>query len=195
MFDYISGKCVKASQESVTVDVQGVGYKLFVPSSYHAKLPDNRSTMTFYVSFVVREFAHTLYGFLKEEERTLFEALLNISGIGPKTALSIVSTLSFEELSQALLIKDTQALCKVPGIGKKTAERLLVELKDTLPLLATLGSTATFPKASISHDAVSALVNLGFNQFAAQKAVKKVLDSETTLSDLSTLITLSLKNV
>ncbi|MDB6081115.1 MAG: ruvA [Chlamydiia bacterium] len=194
MFDYLSGKLVRVSAESATIDVNGVGYKLLITNSCHIKLPDTKSQVNFYVAFVVREFSHTLYGFLEEGERTLFEALLNISGIGPKTALAIISTLSFDDLTQALLIKDTQALCKVPGIGKKTAERLLIELKDTLPLLATLAPIAA-TKAPVSHDAISALVNLGYNQFVAQKAVKKVLDANAELSDLSQLITMSLKHV
>jgi holliday junction DNA helicase RuvA len=195
MFDYITGKLTKVSSDSATVEANGIGYRMYASTSCISRLPALASHVTLYVSFVVREFAHTLYGFLEEQERELFEALLNISGIGPKTALAIIGHMNVEELTDALIRKDTQALCRVPGIGKKTAERLLVELKDTLAKLSVQPIHPSSPKNSLSYDAVSALVNLGYSPLIAQKAVKKVLDIHAEPSDLPTLITLSLKNV
>ena len=194
MFDYITGKLTKTTQDSVTVEAHGLGYRLYVATSTLSKIPEPASSVTLYISFVVREFSHTLYGFLEEQERELFEALLNISGIGPKTSLAIISTLNIEELADAHVRKDTQALCRVPGIGKKTAERLLIELKDTLAKLGTQSVASLAPKNPLAHDAISALVNLGYTPVIAQKAVKKAPDKEKE-ADLPSLITLSLKNV
>lgn len=195
MFDFIQGTLVRATKEEVTLSASGVGYRIFITNIAYNKLPELGKVVTLYVSFVIREFAHTLYGFLQTNERELFEALLNVTGIGPKTAMAIIGYLPAEELSQALLRKDTTALCRVPGIGKKTAERLLIELKDTLPLLATMQATANIPQNPISHDAISALMNLGYNQLTAQKAVRKVMETNQETNDLSLLISLSLKNV
>jgi holliday junction DNA helicase RuvA len=197
MFHSIKGSVTKLCPEWVAVEANGVGYKIFTTPGTIGKLSAQKQQVTLYISFVVREFAHTLYGFLEESERDLFEALLNITGIGPKTALSIIATLTVQDLQEALYKKDLQLLCKVPGIGKKTAERLLVELKDTLPLLATLDreKPTVSLKAQATIDAVSALMNLGYNQFTAQKAVQKVLDQSKAELELSELITLSLKSV
>lgn len=195
MFDYITGKLTKVTQESIIIEANGIGYRMLASLSCISRLPELTSRVTLYVSFVVREFSHTLYGFLEEQERELFEALLNISGIGPKTSLAIIGTLTVEELTDALIRKDTQALCRVPGIGKKTAERLLIELKDTLAQFSARPMHILPQKSPLSHDAVSALINLGYSQIVAQKAVKKVLDLNTETQDLPTLITLSLKNV
>jgi holliday junction DNA helicase RuvA len=194
MFHSITGKLIKVCSDWVSVEAHGVGYKIFAPPTTIEKLSVTKD-VTLFLSFVVREFAHSLYGFIEESERELFESLLNISGIGPKTALSIIATLSVADLTDALYKKDLQMLCKVPGIGKKTAERLLIELKDTLPLLATLVHSPVSAKTHLSHDAVSALVNLGYNQFTAQKAVQKVLDKTSEQLELSELITRSLKSV
>jgi len=195
MYDFITGQLVKTSKDAAVVEANGIGYRIFITAACAQKLSfsNARSSITLYVSFVVREFSHAFYGFPQEGERDLFESLLTITGIGPKTALGIIGHLSFEELTDALMKKDLQTLCKVPGIGKKTAERLFIELKDTLPLLASLSSGAKTP---LSHDAVSALMNLGYNNATAQKAVKKVLETHSdATADLSTLITLSLKHI
>jgi holliday junction DNA helicase RuvA len=200
MFDYITGKLTKITQECAIVEANGIGYKMFVATSTLTKLPACGATVRLFTSFVVREFSHTFYGFLEDHERELFEALLNISGIGPKTSLAIIGHLSIDELVQAQLTKDTKTLCKVPGIGKKTAERLLVELKDTLAQftshasLQNQGQTAS-PKMGISYDAISALMNLGYSQQIAQMAVKKALTSTSEPENLETLITLSLQNM
>lgn len=194
MFDFITGKLVKTSQEAVTIETNGIGYRIFVAGSCMNKLPGAPATVRLYISFVIREFSQAFYGFLEEAERELFEALLNISGIGPKTALAIIGYMPPDELSGAIMRKDIQTLCKVPGIGKKTAERLLIELKDTLPLLASMGSIGTISSPLI-QDAISALINLGYNQITAQKAVKKAMEARSELSDLPALITLSLKNI
>jgi holliday junction DNA helicase RuvA len=195
MYDYLRGKVTKIGNDSLTLEVNGVGWHLFVPLSVLRNPPEPASTCTFFTSFVIREFSQALYGFTKEAERDLFEALLNINGIGPKTALAICGHLSFEELQDALFRKDEKTLCRVPGIGKKTAERLLVDLKNILPEISSFAiQQAPCGKVGFVPDAISALVNLGYNQFTAQRAVKKAIEQEEA-KDLSSLITLSLRQV
>ncbi len=195
MYDYITGKISKISKDSVTIEANGVGYRLFVTTNLVAQAVEIKTVTTLYVSFVVREFAHTFFGFLQEQERDLFEALLGISGVGPRTSLAIIGTLSLDELFDALTRKDAAMLCRVPGIGKKTAERLLVELKDTLSSINMQTVRPVSPRQSLSYDAVSALTNLGLSPLAAKKAVTKVLEETEEPQDLSSLIALSLKNV
>ncbi len=193
MYDYITGKLIRSSNDSVVVDVSGVGYKIFVPCSTTVSLPNYSTTVTFFISFIIREFSQTLYGFLEAGQRDVFERLLAVNGIGPKTALSVVGHMSMIELHEALVKKDIQALSRVPGIGKKTAERLSLELKDII--VATTTTLPSNPLKGITLDAISALVHLGYSHTAAQKAVKKVVDTNNELADLSALITLSLKEV
>lgn len=194
MYHSITGKVIKIGSDWASIEAGGIGYRISVTSNSIQKLILKKE-VTLYLSLVIREFSHALYGFLEEAERDLFEALLNISGIGPKTAISMIATLSIQDLTDALYKKDLQMLCKVPGIGKKTAERLLVELKDTLPLLQTLTFTSQNTHSHLSQDAVSALINLGYNQFTAQKAVQRAIDSSSKELELTELITLSLQNV
>ena len=196
MFDFITGKLSKTAHESVTIEVSGLGYKVMIPASCFVQLPSIGTSMTLYISFVIREFSQTLYGFLYESERNLFESLLSVTGIGPKLALSIIGHISSDTLRKALQEKDIDTLCKVPGIGKKTAERLFIELKDTLPKIIETTVCEHFASSSfVAQDAISALINLGYNQITAQKAVKKTMGDSKTTIDLASLITASLKNI
>lgn len=190
MYDYLKGKITKSSVNRVTLEVNNIGYLISVPASFSS----SDSLVTLYVSFVVREDSQTLFGFLEVEERDLFNSLMNVQGIGPKTALAIIGNISCADLASALVKKDTGALCKVPGIGKKTAERLLIELKDLYPnLIAFAPKLASQPKHS--KDAISALMNLGYTQHAAMSAVQKALQVDPQSKDLAGLITLSLKQI
>jgi Holliday junction DNA helicase RuvA len=191
MFRYLTGKLAKHSYESAIIDIFGIGFYVFIPPSLQEQLPPIGQNVTLHVSFVIREFSQNLYGFLQEHERDLFEELLNVSGIGPKLALNIVGHLPPSDFADALLRKDTQKLCQVPGIGKKTAERLLLELKGiTLPL----PQQASKEGPPLLQDAILALVNLGYSQLQAQRAVTKTLEGHPS-SDLSSLITASLRNI
>lgn len=191
MYDYLIGIITSITQEGITLEVNGIGYRLFATATTCAELQERNTATKLYVSFVIREYSQSLYGFLSQEERNLFEALLNVSGIGPKIALALIGNINPQDLASAVLQKDISTLCKIPGIGKKTAERLLVELKDTLAefqfqTLDTKGSQT-------ARDAVSALINLGYSQFAAQKAVKKAVEKHGDTKELPYLISLSLK--
>ena len=170
MIGRITGTLAEKSPPQILVDVGGVGYEIDVPMSTFYNLPGLGERVTLLTHFVVREDAQLLYGFLTHEERATFRELVKISGVGPRTALSILSGLSVADLSQAVSRQEAGRLVKVPGIGKKTAERLLLELKGKL------GSDLALPAASAASDAqtdiVQALVALGYSERDANAALK-----------------------
>lgn len=195
MYSYIRGTLVGIKEDGCLVEVQGVGYKVLMAANYACKLPHAPAEVFLHVSFVIREFSQALYGFMHESERDVFEKLLNISGIGPKLALSIIGHLSPGDLKSVLLNKDVATLCKVPGIGKKTAERLLLELKESALSLIEIDSKISAKNPPLLQDAISALTNLGYNQTAAERAVKTTFETYQSPPDISELITASLRNV
>jgi Holliday junction DNA helicase RuvA len=169
MIGRITGTLAEKSPPQILVDVGGVGYEVLVPMSSFFNLPGAGERVTLLTHFVVREDAQVLYGFLTATERTTFRELVKISGVGPRTALSILSGLSVEELAHAVGRQDVARLVKVPGIGKKTAERLLLELKGKLaPDLMQQHATASDAQADI----VQALVALGYSEKEAGQALK-----------------------
>jgi len=169
----------------VLVDVGGVAYELDVPMSTFYALPANGETVSLFTHLVVREDAHNLYGFATGEERSAFRQLIRISGVGARTALAVLSGMSVGELAQCVALQDAARLTKVPGIGKKTAERLLLELKGRISeaAVSTAGGGAS--------DVVQALVALGYNDKEALAAVKNV-PPDTPLADA---IRAALKNL
>lgn len=200
MFAYIKGILKAIHSTYVVVEVNGIGYAIFVPCRLLTELPSLEQFIQLYTTFVVRESSQTLYGFLSIQERDVFDILMNVAGIGPKLALSLIGHLTFPELQAAVSHQDLLTLCRVPGVGKKTAERLVVELKDKIPhlLLGNVSSAAISISVSQSQqiqDAVLALVNLGYNQGIAQKAIKKSLTELSETADLALLITTALKNI
>jgi len=168
----ISGKLLAKQPPQVIVDVQGVGYEIDVPMSTLYQLPATGADVTLLTHLTVREDAHLLYGFATEQERTVFRQLLKISGVGARTALSVLSGLSVADLHAAVSQQDAGRLIKIPGIGKKTAERLLLELKDKLTIAVThaTASAATMT----SSDIVNALLSLGYNDKEASWAIKQL---------------------
>lgn len=201
MYAYFNGKLISSSPADIVIDVAGIGYRIHIPTSLYGLLPHLGEQLQLHTSFVVRENSHTLYGFQTTQERDLFEALLGVTGIGPKTALSLIGHLSAHNLQQAVQNNEVAVISKVPGIGKKTAERLIIELRDKLKTLVPLDPSdfaipQNFdPQTLIINDAMSALINLGYNQSTAQKAIKKTLKDSTEEIDLALLITGALKNV
>jgi Holliday junction DNA helicase RuvA len=202
MYSYLKGLLVAIHPTYVIVDVQGIGYIILTSCRTQDELLSlHQTTVQFYTAFVVREHAHSLYGFLTSEERDIFEVLMNVVGVGPKLALSLIGHLSFSELQDAVIKQDFKTLCLVPGVGKKTAERLVVELKDKLsdllPIQSKYGMILPQQDSRIRHiqDAVMALVNLGYNQHAAHKAVKQTADELPESIDLAVLITASLQKI
>jgi holliday junction DNA helicase RuvA len=167
MIGRLAGKLIAKQPPLVMLEVAGVGYEIDVPMSTFYNLPATGESVTLHTHLVVREDAHVLYGFATLEERAAFRKLIRISGVGARTALSVLSGLSVAELAQAVALQDAARLTKVPGIGKKTAERLLLELKgklaDTLP-------AGTRPEGG--NDVLNALLGLGYSEKEALLAVK-----------------------
>ncbi|MFM2066447.1 MAG: Holliday junction ATP-dependent helicase RuvA [Pseudomonadota bacterium] len=172
MIGRLSGTLVEKNPPQLLVDASGVGYEVDVPMSTFYHLPHLGERVTLLTHFIVREDAQLLYGFLTAAERAAFRELIRISGVGPRTALSILSGLSVNDLAQAITAQDSKRLVKVPGIGKKTAERLLLELKGRigadLPLVAAGGAAGAESHADIAQ----ALMALGYNEKEADAALK-----------------------
>jgi Holliday junction DNA helicase RuvA len=162
----IKGRLEAKNPPQVLVDVGGVGYELDVPMSTFYGLPASGEAVTLFTHLSIKEDAHTLYGFATLEERAAFRRLIRISGVGPRTALSVLSGLSVADLAHAVALQDAARLIKVPGIGKKTAERLLLELKGKF------ADVMTSPTQEKSSDVLNALLALGYSEKEALLAVK-----------------------
>jgi Holliday junction DNA helicase RuvA len=179
MIGRITGTLAEKSPPQLLIDVNGVGYEVDVPMSSFYNLPPLGERVTLLTHFVVREDAQVLFGFLTHDERATFRLLVKISGVGPRTALSILSGLSVNELAQAVSLQEAGRLVKVPGIGKKTAERLLLELKGKLgDAIAAPASVAS----SAQGDILQALLALGYSDREAAAALKG-LPAEVGVSD------------
>ncbi len=173
MIGRLTGILVEKNPPQILLDVQGVAYELDVPMSTFYNLPATGERIVLFTQLVVREDAHLLYGFSHESERRAFRQLVKISGIGARTALSVLSGLSVAELAQAVSLQESGRLIKIPGIGKKTAERLLLELKDKLG--ADLATVAGVQRpAPATADVQHALLALGYSDREALAAVKKL---------------------
>jgi len=173
MIGRLTGILVEKNPPQVLLDVQGVGYEIDVPMSTFYNLPATGERVVLFTHLVVREDAHLLFGFGNENERRAFRQLLKISGIGARIALSVLSGLSVAELAQAVTMQDSGRLTKIPGIGKKTAERLLLELKDKLGAELTTG-VGVHRVAPVASDVLNALLALGYSDREALAAVKQL---------------------
>ncbi|WP_290871718.1 Holliday junction branch migration protein RuvA [Aquabacterium sp.] len=180
MISRLTGLLAEKAPPHVLVDVNGVGYEVSVPMSTFYNLPELGARVTLLTQFIVREDAQLLYGFLTAAERESFRELIKISGVGPRIALALLSGLAADELAQAVAAQDASRLVKVPGIGKKTAERLLLELKGKLaPALAIPGFAVVSDKQS---DILQALIALGYSDKEAQLALK-ALPADVSVSE------------
>jgi len=178
MIGRLSGILLEKNPPQLLLDVQGVAYEVDVPMSTFYNLPATGERVTLWTHLVVREDAHLLFGFGSDSERRAFRQLLKITGVGARTALSVLSGLSVAELAQAVTLQESGRLTKIPGIGKKTAERLLLELKDKLgaDLTTTVG---VFRAPPASSDILHALLALGYSDREAVAAVKKLPEGLT----------------
>lgn len=190
MYAFIRGKLIESTLSIAIIEAQGIGYKLFVPLNLLSKLPSIGQEVLLHTSFVVREASQALYGFFAREERDTFEILIGLSGIGPKTALGVIGHLELTGLAEAVQSNNVSLLSKVPGIGKKTAEKMILDLKGRVDLM-NVSSLPALP--SSRKDALNALINLGYTQNTAEKAVRQAAASLPEESDLATLITTALK--
>ena len=173
MIGRLAGTLLEKNPPQILLDVQGVAYEVDVPMSTFYNLPATGERITLFTHLVVREDAHLLYGFGTDNERRAFRQLLKISGVGARTALSVLSGLSVAELAQAVTLQETGRLTKIPGIGKKTAERLLLELKDKLgaDMTTAVGVHRAPPPSS---DVMHALIALGYSEKEAVAALKQL---------------------
>jgi Holliday junction DNA helicase RuvA len=169
----LSGVLLEKNPPQILVDVRGVAYEVDVPMSTFYNLPQTGAEVVLHTHLVVREDAHLLFGFGTDAERTAFRQLVRISGVGARTALSVLSGLSVSDLQQAVSAQDSARLVKIPGIGKKTAERLLLELRDKLPAAAAAAHPGA-PAAAPGSDVLNALLALGYNDKEAAWAVKQI---------------------
>ncbi len=191
MIASLTGRLAAKHPGGVIIDVQGVGYDVLIPLSTYYQLPDSNQTVTLVIHTHVREDAIQLFGFSTQREKDAFLMLLGVSGIGPKLALSVISSLSVNDFATAIRNDDQKTLASVPGIGKKSAGRLVLELKDKVEKLGVAADhradKVAEPSSKLMDDALSALVNLGYRAGDVKDVVKQVLagrNGETPLQDL-----------
>ena len=182
MIAFLAGQLVQSFPTHVTVDVAGVGYEVLIPLSSYDRLPSSGQQVRLLTHLQVREDAHLLYGFMTEGERDLFRLLLNnVSGVGPKLALAVLSGMSVASFKAAVVAADTTSISKLKGLGKKTAERIVLELRDKVGVAAAWetasAANAPSPAEASLNDAVLALISLGYKQLDAHKAVRQVRDA------------------
>ena len=193
MYAYISGILEEIDSNEVIVDVNGIGYRIFVPGLILQRLPSRGSRVKLFTYLHLREDCQDLYGFLEKEERQFFEKLITVSGVGPKVAMGMLSTLSVGQLAVAIISGDRNTLCRAPGIGKKTAERIILELqdkieKDTIRLPDAAPSSNSWTNERM--EALEALQALGYDAAEAESALAGLEGK-----DASTLIRLALMNL
>ena len=180
MIGRLHGKLLEKNPPQILIDVSGLGYEVDVPMSKFCNRPEVGGELTLHTHFVVREDAELLYGFATLAERAVFRALIKISGVGPKIALALLSGITVDQLKDAVDRGETGLLTKVPGIGKKTAERLVLELKGKLA--GTGAATAAVPTSGARADVAAALIALGYSEREAAAATKK-LPEDCTVND------------
>ncbi|MBI3524579.1 MAG: Holliday junction branch migration protein RuvA [Betaproteobacteria bacterium] len=175
MIGRLQGILLEKNPPQILLDALGVGYELEVPMSSFYNLPELGAKVVLHTHLVVREDGHFLFGFLTEPERAAFRQLIKISGVGPRIALAVLSGMSVAELVQAVAMQEAGRLVKVPGIGKKTAERLLLELRDRLPKTVIAGATHAGGIVHVAvHDILNALLALGYSEREALPALKSL---------------------
>jgi hypothetical protein len=177
MIDYIKGEIIELSPAHAVLEAEGIGYHINIALSTYSELNGKNNTKL-YVYEAIREDAHILFGFLTKEERSLFLLLISVSGVGANTARMILSSIMANELQNAIITGNVSILKSIKGIGAKTAERIIVDLKDKVSKVEFSAQGTSTANTAISEEAVAALVMLGFTQAMAQKAVKKVMESD-----------------
>ena len=185
MYDYIKGEVAETDKDCATIDAGGVGYRVHTSAQSLLHLKSGQ-TAKLYCQLVVREDAHTLYGFCTPEERAMFIRLTGVSGIGPKVALAILSALKLSDIAAAIITADESAFQRIPGVGKKTAQRIIIDLAEKIATTEAIdmGGGVTAGPADKEAEAVSALVTLGYNRTEAMRAVSSVKNLGDTTEEL-----------
>jgi len=174
MIAHLRGKLLSKKPNQAIVDVGGVGYDVIISIPSYADLPAAGSEVTLHIHTHVREDVIALYGFLRLAEKHLFEKLITVSGIGPKLAITILSGMGADEMVSSIRGNDVARLTRIPGIGKKTAERMVLELRDKLPQPTAEAPESSTPVSGVAEDVISALVNLGYQRAIAEKALLSI---------------------
>ncbi|MEQ8859661.1 MAG: Holliday junction branch migration protein RuvA [Pseudomonadales bacterium] len=195
MIGRIEGQLVEISDNVILLAVGGVGYELEVTHNVLAALPGRDKALRLYTHFVVREDAQQLYGFSSRAERDLFRVLIRISGVGPKLALALISSMSLEDLAGAVRNDDVDVLVRVPGVGRKKAERLLVELRDKLPETVAIRPSTTPAAGLAAQEAEKALVSLGYRPPEAARLVASIKNDADETASAEVLVRAALKRV
>lgn len=200
MIAYLKGELVTRLEDKVIIEVNGIGYGVYVPSTVMDTLPNIGTTIHLYTYMNVREDVMQLFGFASQEELDIYKLVISVNGIGPKGGLAILSSLSVNELRFAVASSDVKAISKAQGIGKKTAEKLIIELKDKLHIEDALGgaedtenSKANVNRSANTNEVIQALVALGYDSSSALKAVSQVVNSSDM--EVEELLKLALKNI
>jgi Holliday junction DNA helicase RuvA len=200
MITYLDGKLSAALPTQAVIDIGGVGYEVFIPLSSYDKLPSPGQPIRILTHLHVREDAQILYGFMTAPERDLFRLLVNhVSGIGPKLALAVLSGMSVNSFKSAVVNSDVVSLSKISGLGKKTAERIVLELKDKVGVAAAWEAASAMhaptPEQEQANEAVLALIALGYKQVEAYKAVRELQEKEHEIKSAEDLVKLALKRM
>ncbi len=197
MFAYIKGVVEETAQDSIVLDHDGIGYFIYVPSTVLSQLPGKGVEVKIHTYFQVKEDGFSLFGFLSKEELELFKLLISVNGIGPKAGISILSVLSAEDLRFAIASEDDKAIAQAPGVGKKTAQRVIIDLKDKIDFVGAVESKLDAgEKNAISgarNDAILALSSLGYSQTESYKAVAEIENADEM--DVESIIKEALKKL
>ncbi len=195
MIGYLRGRIVERQPTRIILDVQGVGYEVFIPVSTYDRLQQGDEPVSVLTYLHVREDVLQLYGFASAEEKSLFLKLISVSGIGPRVALGILSSSTVDEFSEHIATANLARLKALPGIGKKTAERLVIELKDKLSPAGSSGSvTQMVHRTDSAEDAIAALVSLGYSRQNIEKVITKILQ-DGGAPDVESLIKVALRQL
>ncbi|MBZ0271284.1 Holliday junction branch migration protein RuvA [bacterium] len=194
MIARLAGRIVEKTAGAVVVDVRGVGYLVHVPATAFRRLPQAGEETELHIRTIVREDSIALYGFRERRERDVFDLLITVTGVGPKVAIAILSGLEFANLARAIVSEDAIMLSKAPGVGKKTAERVILELKDKMTFIAEDAQiTAAEHTPAPYMDALSALLNLGYTRVEASRALERALKELGRDAELEKIVSHGLK--
>lgn len=194
MIGHLTGKVISKKPTQSLIDVNGIGYLVNTSINTFEKMSEEGAVVSLFTYLSVREDSLTLYGFYTIAEKELFEILIGVNGVGPKLAQSILSGISSDEFKDAVLNKNISRLVAIPGVGKKTAERMMIELRDKVEKVSDSGAKLSSETFTIKDDAIAALVGLGYNQKTAEKIIRTLLEENPSYS-LEDLIKGSLKNL
>ncbi len=193
MLDYVRGMVVSKAPTRIVLEVSNIGYLLHIPLSTFEKIPD-QGEVTLRTQLFIRDDQVKVFGFFTEEERCLFQLLLSVTGIGPNTAIAILSGSSVDDIKRSVIMEDAKALEKIKGVGKKTSERIVLELKERIKEIATtLPSGLDSQQKTTVSDAIMALISLGYGRAVAEKAVSEAAKKLQTVDNIEVLVREALK--